>query len=149
MHFNITNVIRMSLPLANFLHRIIVEDRHLHIIRTGDDPLFPHYKLCTPNRRLTDFETLDQGIIRVVPDENLAVVERAETPRMLRGEHVHRFHPLTSSAKLLLHFQAQRHILKGVEVRVGMRYIYEGFYLIFVNHISRCIIGALGAKEGN
>jgi hypothetical protein len=70
MNFNKADVVRVSLPLLDFLHGIRVEDAQVHIVCGGDDPLLPNNKLCTSNWDFAQLEAFDKSLQTTLSSEN-------------------------------------------------------------------------------
>ena len=56
VNLNISDIISMSLPRLNFFHRVVIIHSKMHIVRTGNNPLFPHDKFSTSYRNLAHLE---------------------------------------------------------------------------------------------
>ena len=77
------------LERGDFIPRVVVKAAHVVVVGATHEPLLPRNELCASDRRIGfhHFELLDQGLAVVVPNENVARVQRREDPGSGVSQH--------------------------------------------------------------
>lgn len=105
MHSYTSDIIAVSLERMNPLQGVVIEHPDLHVVGAGDDPVLARHELRRSHRQIAHLECLHQGLRLVVPDVDVALIQRAEHPWLRRVE-VHALHSVRSGRQLPLDVQS-------------------------------------------
>jgi hypothetical protein len=106
MHFERSNVVRVRFKLLDLFHCVVVENAQSHVITGSQEPLLADDEASASHGKLADFKGFDHAARLVVPDHDIARVQRREDP-WLRRVQIHALDALTRSTELFLDVQSE------------------------------------------
>lgn len=107
MNGDAADIVRVRLEQVDTLQGVVVVDADGHVVGSRHDPVLTGDELGGPDGEVAHLEGLDQGLVFVVPDVDVSVVEGGHHPG-LRGVEVAAFHAVTPRRQPTLDVQAER-----------------------------------------
>ena len=107
------HVVGVGLEFLHLLHGVVIVDAEFHVVGGGDEPLLASDEFGAADGEVGELEGFGAGSGLVVPDHDLAGVERGEGP-WFRWVDVDRFHPVGCCRQLFVDVHAERLFVCGL-----------------------------------
>jgi len=86
MNSNAANIITVRLVRNHLFQRVVIKHAQMHIIGASNDPALSGNEFRSTNGQVGDFKRLDECLVLVVPNVNVAIVQTSEQPWFCRME---------------------------------------------------------------
>ena len=106
MHFQKSNVIRVSVEIPHFFHLIVIVHPNPHVVARGQEPLLTGNKLGTSHRKFAQFERLYATSTLVIPNQHISGIQRGQRPTLARVD-IDTLHTLRTGGKFLFDIEPE------------------------------------------